>query len=185
MSITSFFERPGAAVANSRCDRAHLEVTFPRLTGYRFDVATERLAVSFRDGARLTLSTVDVPDDRRERADRRREEHPHARSSPAVRSRGPFVLARLTLDRCFPEKVWLFLSSWTSQSGGSEELPRVSRRGRYGKLGAEGRARARGDGRGRELREEPGLGQKDFTIPYTMNGEKQDYSLRTSSPASM
>jgi type III restriction enzyme len=42
-------------------ERERLEITFPRLLGYRFDVPTERLEAKFDDDSRLVLSTRDVP----------------------------------------------------------------------------------------------------------------------------
>src|SRR2546427_5314788 len=41
--------------------RIACEITFPRLLGYRYDVAGERLTATFTDESRLTLSTADVP----------------------------------------------------------------------------------------------------------------------------
>jgi len=42
-------------------DRAALEITFPRLAGYRHDFATERLEARFDADAKLAISTADVP----------------------------------------------------------------------------------------------------------------------------
>lgn len=42
-------------------EREHLEITFPRLLGYRFDVPTERLEAKFEDDSRLVLSTREIP----------------------------------------------------------------------------------------------------------------------------
>jgi type III restriction enzyme len=42
-------------------ERAHLELTFPNVMGYRFDLPTERLTASLDDQAVLTLSTDEVP----------------------------------------------------------------------------------------------------------------------------
>jgi hypothetical protein len=42
-------------------ERAALEITFPRLAGYRHDFATERLDARFDDDARLAISTAEVP----------------------------------------------------------------------------------------------------------------------------
>ncbi len=42
-------------------NRAALEITFPRLTGYRYDQPDERLEARFDADARLALSTQDVP----------------------------------------------------------------------------------------------------------------------------
>src|SRR5262249_22219498 len=42
-------------------DRPWLEVTFPRVTGYRFDVPAERLTAKFNATHRVVLSTQDIP----------------------------------------------------------------------------------------------------------------------------
>jgi len=41
--------------------RIACEMTFPRLLGYRYDVAGERLTATFTDDSRLALSTADIP----------------------------------------------------------------------------------------------------------------------------
>ncbi len=41
--------------------RSAREITFPRLLGYRYDVAGERLTATFTDESRLALSTADIP----------------------------------------------------------------------------------------------------------------------------
>jgi type III restriction enzyme len=42
-------------------DRVAHELTFPRLTGYRYEVAGEKLVVEFDEQAGMSLSTADVP----------------------------------------------------------------------------------------------------------------------------
>ena len=42
-------------------ERAYAELTFPNLTGYRFDLEPQRLTHQFSDKTRLRLSTQDVP----------------------------------------------------------------------------------------------------------------------------
>ena len=42
-------------------ERAYAELTFPNLTGYRFDLEPQRLTHEFSDKTRLRLSTQDVP----------------------------------------------------------------------------------------------------------------------------
>ncbi len=37
------------------------EITFPRLLGYRYDIAGERLTYKFNDDSKLALSTADIP----------------------------------------------------------------------------------------------------------------------------
>ncbi len=41
--------------------RIACEITFPRLLGYRYEVASERLSHSFSDDSRLALTTLDIP----------------------------------------------------------------------------------------------------------------------------
>lgn len=54
---------PGPPVTRVRAlpDRIALELTFPRVIGYRYDLAAERLKVEFNDDSKLVLSTEDVP----------------------------------------------------------------------------------------------------------------------------
>ena len=42
-------------------DRAALEMRFPRLLGYRYDLPPETLTAEFSEDSRLSLSTLDVP----------------------------------------------------------------------------------------------------------------------------
>lgn len=42
-------------------ERAHLEITFPRLTGYRFELPSEQLQAKFTPDSQMTLSTKDIP----------------------------------------------------------------------------------------------------------------------------
>jgi type III restriction enzyme len=42
-------------------ERAALEITFPRVAGYRYDFGTERLRAEFGQDSKLALSTADVP----------------------------------------------------------------------------------------------------------------------------
>jgi type III restriction enzyme len=55
--------RPPKPVTRVRAleERAALEMRFPRLLGYRYDLPPERLAARFTEDARLVLSTADVP----------------------------------------------------------------------------------------------------------------------------
>jgi type III restriction enzyme len=90
-------------------ERAHLEIAFPRVTGYRFDIATERLEVSFGEDAKLSLSTADVPTIV-ENAPIVGEKSIHTLDDLRSRREAEvaFLLAKLTLERYFPEKLWLF-----------------------------------------------------------------------------
>ena len=54
---------PGPATTHVRAleDRATLEITFPRVQGYRFDVPAERLTAVFTEASHYALSTADLP----------------------------------------------------------------------------------------------------------------------------
>jgi type III restriction enzyme len=41
-------------------DRAHLEITCPRVAGYRYDVVAERLEAAFDPASRRSISSADV-----------------------------------------------------------------------------------------------------------------------------
>jgi type III restriction enzyme len=55
--------KPGPAPKRVRAleERAACEITFPRLTGYRFDFTEERLGAVFSENSTLPLTTADVP----------------------------------------------------------------------------------------------------------------------------
>ena len=55
--------KPGPMPTRVRAldDRIALEITFPRVTGYRFVLPTTRLTAKFTDASKLALSTADVP----------------------------------------------------------------------------------------------------------------------------
>ena len=42
-------------------DRQDCEITFPRLSGYRYDLGGEQLTAVFTDDSRMILSTGDIP----------------------------------------------------------------------------------------------------------------------------
>jgi len=42
-------------------ERISCEITFPRLTGYRYELPAERLSAKFTDDSRMALSTADIP----------------------------------------------------------------------------------------------------------------------------
>ncbi|MGH3992498.1 MAG: BPTD_3080 family restriction endonuclease, partial [Pseudonocardiaceae bacterium] len=52
--------RPTRAV-HAESDRAHAQISFPRLTGYRIELPDERLYADFRPDTVLALSTADFP----------------------------------------------------------------------------------------------------------------------------
>lgn len=103
--------QPGKTMTRVRAleERAHLELTFPRVVGYRHELKTEHLSADLEASRPLTLSTEDVPskteiagligdetvhtlDDLRER-----------RSQEVVY----FVTQRL-IRAYFPDRPWLF-----------------------------------------------------------------------------
>jgi type III restriction enzyme len=55
--------KPGLAPTRVRAleSRIAQEITFPRLVGYRYDLAGKRLTATFTDDSMLSLSTADVP----------------------------------------------------------------------------------------------------------------------------
>ncbi len=55
--------KPGPMPTRVRAleNRCACEVTFPRLQGYRYDIAGERLSATFTKDSQLSLSTADVP----------------------------------------------------------------------------------------------------------------------------
>lgn len=55
--------KPGRvkAVPERLLDRPWLEITFPRVAGYRYEVPAERLQAKFDDEARVVLSSKDIP----------------------------------------------------------------------------------------------------------------------------
>jgi len=95
-------------------ERIALEITFPRITGYRYDLPAERLKANFTDDAKMTLSTADIPT--------KTENAPIIGKSTiltlddlkARREREvDFLLSKLVLEKYFPDpegqvKPWLF-----------------------------------------------------------------------------
>ena len=82
--------------------RIACEITFPRLLGYRYDVAGERLTATFTEDSRLSLSTADIPTET-ENAPIVGESSIHTLDD--LKRRRPnevaFLLAKLTLEKYF------------------------------------------------------------------------------------
>jgi type III restriction enzyme len=108
--------KPGPLPTRVRAleSRIACEIAFPRLLGYRYDVAGERLAVNFTDESRLALSTADIPT-KTENAPIVGESSIHTLDD--LKRRRPnevaFLLAKLTLEKYFRDddgndKPWLF-----------------------------------------------------------------------------
>src|SRR3990172_2925359 len=55
--------KPGPIPTRVRAlaDRIACEITFPRLVGYRYEIAGERLSANFTDESKMALSTRDIP----------------------------------------------------------------------------------------------------------------------------
>jgi type III restriction enzyme len=94
--------------------RISREITFPRLVGYRYDMAGEQLTAKFTEDSRLSLSTADIPT-KTENAPIVGESTIHELDD--LKRRRPnevaFLLAKLTLEKFFRDdeghdKPWLF-----------------------------------------------------------------------------
>ena len=106
---------PGPTPTHVRAldDRIGLEITFPRVQGYRFDIPTDRLTATFTDASRYALSTADIPT-KTENAPIVGQSTIHTLDD--LRSRRPneiaFLLAKLVLEKYFRqeerEEVWMF-----------------------------------------------------------------------------
>ncbi|MFC1782013.1 BPTD_3080 family restriction endonuclease [Planctomycetota bacterium] len=83
-------------------ERIACEITFPRLTGYRYDLPDEKLTAKFTEDSRLALSTADVPT-KTENAPIVGESVIHTLDD--LKRRRPqevaFLLAKLTLEKYF------------------------------------------------------------------------------------
>jgi len=108
--------KPGPMPTRVRAieSRIACEITFPRLLGYRYDVADERLTATFTDESMLALSTADIPT-KTENAPIVGESSIHTLDD--LKRRRPnevaFLLAKLTLEKYFRDdegndKPWLF-----------------------------------------------------------------------------
>jgi len=82
--------------------RMACEITFPRLLGYRYDMATKKLTARFTEDSRLALSTADLPS-KTENAPIVGESSIHTLDD--LKNRRPnevaFLLAKLTLEKYF------------------------------------------------------------------------------------
>jgi len=108
--------KPGPMPTRVRAQESRLnsEITFPRLLGYRYDVAGERLTATFSSAAHLALSTADLPTETEmSPIVGAKEKH----SLDDLKRRRPnevaFLIAKLTLEKYFRDdqgndKLWLF-----------------------------------------------------------------------------
>jgi len=108
--------KPGPLPTRVRAleSRIACEITFPRLLGYRYDVAGERVTARFTDESRLALSTADIPT-RTENAPIVGESSIHTLDDLKRHrvNEVAFLLAKLTLEKYFRDdaendKPWLF-----------------------------------------------------------------------------
>ncbi|MEW5765554.1 MAG: BPTD_3080 family restriction endonuclease [Acidobacteriota bacterium] len=108
--------KPGPAPTRVRAleDRSACEITFPRVTGYRYDLPSERITATFSSDSHLTLSTEHVPT-KTENAPIIGETSIHTLED--LKNRRPreveFLLAKRVLERnCRDDsgnvKAWLF-----------------------------------------------------------------------------
>jgi len=108
--------KPGPMPTRVRAleNRITCEITFPRLLGYRYDMAGERLTPKFTDESRLALSTADIPTKVQldpivgESSIHTLDDLKRRRINEVA-----FLLAKLTLERYFRDddgndKPWLF-----------------------------------------------------------------------------
>ncbi|NLX99039.1 MAG: DEAD/DEAH box helicase family protein [Rhodopirellula sp.] len=108
--------KPGPMPTRVRAleNRIACEITFPRLVGYRYDMAGERLTATFTKESRLPLSTADIPT-KTENAPIVGESTIHTLDDLKRRrlNEVAFMLAKLTLEKYFRDddgndKPWLF-----------------------------------------------------------------------------
>jgi type III restriction enzyme len=90
-------------------DRRACEITFPRVTGYRYDITSERLSAAFSADSRYVLSTESIatitelrPIVGEQSVHTLDDLRKHRVNEVAFR------LAKLTLERYFDERPWLF-----------------------------------------------------------------------------
>lgn len=110
--------KPGRIPTRVRAleDRIALEITFPRLAGYRYDLGGEKLAANFSDDSKLALSTADIPT-RTENAPIVGETSIHTLDDLKHRRENEiaFLIAKLTIEKYFRDdegndRPWLFPS---------------------------------------------------------------------------
>ena len=115
-SGTTVDPKPGPIPTRVRAleDRIDCEITFPRIIGYRYDMAGERLTATFTEESYMALSTADIPT-RTENAPIVGESSIHTLDD--LKRHRPnevaFLLAKMTLEKYFHDddgndKPWLF-----------------------------------------------------------------------------
>jgi len=108
--------KPGPMPTRVRAleNRSACEITFPRLTGYRYDLAGDRISATFSEDSRFILSTKDIPT-KTENAPIVGESSIHTLDDLKRHriNEVAFILAKLTLEKYFRDddgnnKPWLF-----------------------------------------------------------------------------
>jgi type III restriction enzyme len=106
--------KPPATRVKALEDRIALEITFPRVVGYRYELPSEKLDVTFTDDSRMALSPHDMPTETGV-APIAGERATHDLASLKARREQEVVfrLAKLLLERYFKDgddnpKSWLF-----------------------------------------------------------------------------
>lgn len=103
--------KPGKAVTRVRAleSRAHLELTFPKIVSYGYEVGAQELHAVFTDEHRMTLSTEDIPTTTDVRGVvGEREIHTLDGLRQCRRQEVAFSLADRVLRGYFPDQPWLF-----------------------------------------------------------------------------
>lgn len=90
-------------------ERIACEITFPRLSGYRYDIPGEKISAKFTKDSNLALTTADLPT-KTENAPIVGESVIHTLDDLKKHriQEVAFLLSKQTLERYFPDKVWLF-----------------------------------------------------------------------------
>jgi len=83
-------------------ERKECEITFPRLIGYRYELPSEKLSITFTNDSRMTLSTADLPT-KTENAPIVGQSTIHTLDELKARrvQEVSFLLAKLTLEKYF------------------------------------------------------------------------------------
>ncbi|MEP0815114.1 MAG: DEAD/DEAH box helicase family protein [bacterium] len=87
-------------------ERAHCEIRFPRVAGYRYELTAQNLSAEFTDDSRLTLSAEDIPTTV-ENAPIVGESSIHELNDLRARREQEvaFLIAKLTLERYFTQEI--------------------------------------------------------------------------------
>jgi type III restriction enzyme len=113
---TTLVPKPGPEIRRVRAleERIACEITFPRLTGYKYELPAERLAAEFGQDSRLILSTADIPTKTEnapiigESSIHTLEDLQHRRENEVVFLLSKLVLEKYFLDEAGTVKPWLF-----------------------------------------------------------------------------